>query len=201
MKKILSTQRNRIYRLFKDSLKCCSCDYSYDTSALEFHHIVPANKLEDIPKLIAVGDYNLILEEFNKCAVLCSNCHNIIHNSMNIKNITNVSKSLTLVDTNYFKELCNMLNVLVDEVISEEIEEHNEILEEKLNKKKRQEKLLDILMEHEGELFSQLNKTKIAEQLCVSEKTINRDLYNLKQQNIFRNNEFIEFLTEEELPG
>lgn len=37
-KKILATQRSRMYRLFKESLKCCSCGYDRDSSALEFHH-------------------------------------------------------------------------------------------------------------------------------------------------------------------
>lgn len=189
-KKILSTQRNRIYRLFKDSLKCCSCSYDYDTSALEFHHIIPANKLEDIPKLIATGDYDSILEEFDKCAVLCSNCHNIIHNSMEIKNITDVAKSLTSVDTSYFKELCNMLNILVDENNSDETEEQNENIDVLVykNKMTKQEKL-NILKKHlidfySGSKVSDLNRSEIANELSFEKTMVWRYINQLKEEQL-----------------
>ena len=189
-KRILATQRSRMYRLFKESLKCCSCGYDRDSSALEFHHIIPSDKLEELPKLVSMGDYDVILAEFKKCAVVCSNCHNIIHNSTNAKVALEVVKALIPVDTTYFKELCESFNVLVDDTVEDENDQESSseniellVAEEKLNKKKRMEILIDHLIEkYDGTATDNLKAAKIARDLSFNRITVSRYIEQLKTE-------------------
>jgi 5-methylcytosine-specific restriction endonuclease McrA len=189
-KRILATQRSRMYRLFKESLKCCSCGYDRDSSALEFHHIIPVDKLEEIPKLVSIGDYDIIISEFKKCAVICSNCHNIIHNSTNAKVALEVVKALIPVNTTYFKELCEAFNVLVDDTVEDENDQESSseniellVAEEKLNKKKRMEILIDHLIEkYDGIATDNLKAAKIARDLSFNRITVSRYIEQLKTE-------------------
>ena len=56
--------------------KCECCGYNKNISALEFHHIDPSTKkfTLDSRTLERKSDKEII-EEFNKCKLLCSNCH------------------------------------------------------------------------------------------------------------------------------
>lgn len=70
---------SRWLRDYKSQLSCTSCGFSHH-AALDFHHIDPSTKNK------AIGDFRgsvctkeMILEEIAKCAVLCSNCHRIMH--------------------------------------------------------------------------------------------------------------------------
>lgn len=189
-KRILATQRSRMYRVFKESLKCCSCGYDRDSSALEFHHIIPSDKLEELPKLVSMGDYDVILAEFKKCAVVCSNCHNIIHNSTNAKVALEVVKALIPVDTTYFKELCESFNVLVDDTVEDENDQESSseniellVAEEKLNKKKRMEILIDHLIEkYDGTATDNLKAAKIARDLSFDRTTVSRYIKQIKTE-------------------
>jgi hypothetical protein len=62
--------------------KCISCGYNKCSAALEFHHIDPSNKTNQISRMLT-SKWNIILEELNKCILLCSNCHAEHHNSNN----------------------------------------------------------------------------------------------------------------------
>ena len=189
-KKILATQRSRMYRLFKESLKCCSCGYDRDSSALEFHHIIPSDKLEELPKLVSMGHYDVILAEFRKCAVVCSNCHNIIHNSTNANVALDVAKALVPVNTTYFKELCEAFNVLVDEEIEDDIEVSNsteniEILVAAT--RQRNASTLEMLRQHlidnyNGVATSDLHQSKIAQELSISDASVSRGIKKLQKQ-------------------
>jgi hypothetical protein len=65
------------FREYKKTLKCNRCGYS-DYRALEFHH-TDDNK-EGNPCVIARHrSWKKVMEELNKCEVLCSNCHRIEH--------------------------------------------------------------------------------------------------------------------------
>ena len=60
---------------------CCSkCGYNNNLAALEFHHIDPSKKNFKLDaRKLSNCTWNKILEEFNKCKLLCSNCHAEIH--------------------------------------------------------------------------------------------------------------------------
>lgn len=59
--------------------KCTKCGYMKCFMALDFHHLNPDDKDFSIS-----ANYNRkwesLVEELNKCVLLCSNCHREIHN-------------------------------------------------------------------------------------------------------------------------
>ena len=60
-------------------IKCNRCPETH-TSCLEFHHIDPNEKELEIAKVVQMGwGKKRILEEINKCELLCSNCHRKEH--------------------------------------------------------------------------------------------------------------------------
>jgi hypothetical protein len=83
----LSTRKRRILRRrkwfdrYKDTLSCKSCSESRNP-ALQFHHKVPANKIDNVSDMANRGySKKAILQEVNKCEVLCANCHAVKHHS------------------------------------------------------------------------------------------------------------------------
>ena len=61
--------------------KCERCGYDKNISAFDFHHRDPKNKDSQLDmRHLSNSNMNWIIEEFEKCDVLCSNCHREIHN-------------------------------------------------------------------------------------------------------------------------
>jgi predicted transcriptional regulator len=59
---------------------CCQlCSFSEYFGALEFHHIDPKTKDDGVSKLIRGKITQKIIDEINKCVLVCSNCHKMIH--------------------------------------------------------------------------------------------------------------------------
>lgn len=58
--------------------KCVMCGYNRCLQALEFHHLDPSKK---DPNFQRVGNksFDSIRAEFEKCKLVCSNCHREIH--------------------------------------------------------------------------------------------------------------------------
>jgi len=57
---------------------CSECGYDENPIALEYHHKNSENKEMDISTMITQGlSFNRILNEIDKCKVLCSCCHKI----------------------------------------------------------------------------------------------------------------------------
>ena len=46
---------------------------------LDFHHNDPSEKNEDISTLVRKGNKERVLNEIEKCSILCANCHRDIH--------------------------------------------------------------------------------------------------------------------------
>lgn len=68
------------YRIFKKKKlvelkggKCYNCGYNKCLKALQFHHLNPKEKLFQISRYD--GSFKKILNESNKCILLCANCH------------------------------------------------------------------------------------------------------------------------------
>lgn len=61
---------------------CCEkCGYDKNLSALEFHHKEPGKKESQLDiRTLSNSSMKWILEEFDKCKVLCANCHREEHN-------------------------------------------------------------------------------------------------------------------------
>ena len=65
--------------------KCEICNYDKCNSSLTFHHINDFNKLFEIDNRVCNGyKYERLLEEVNKCQLLCHNCHMELHHPNNL---------------------------------------------------------------------------------------------------------------------
>lgn len=59
---------------------CSICGYTGCESSLHFHHVVSDNKIIEInTTVISRRALDLIIEELNKCVLVCCNCHGEIH--------------------------------------------------------------------------------------------------------------------------
>ena len=63
---------------FKEEKKCKKCGESR-FFVLDFHHVNPKDKEENISRLIASGVPKKIWAEIDKTEVLCRNCHQAFH--------------------------------------------------------------------------------------------------------------------------
>lgn len=75
--------RRSWYQEIKSTLKCfiCSEDKPW---RLGFHHLDPTEKELEISLMISKGtSKQKIIEEMNKCIVVCHNCHADIHHKLN----------------------------------------------------------------------------------------------------------------------
>ena len=55
--------------------KCIKCGYNKSLSALTFHHRDPEQKTFQIAKNYNAMTFELLVDEVNKCDLLCANCH------------------------------------------------------------------------------------------------------------------------------
>lgn len=66
-------------RKYKQRAGCRLCGENSSADVLDFHHIHPGAKKMSITEMArSTGLFN-ILEEIEKCVVLCSNCHRKMH--------------------------------------------------------------------------------------------------------------------------
>lgn len=56
----------------------CGWDGELFPEQLDFHHFDPKTKIKEVSKLTSAS-YDKIIEEINKCVVLCRNCHYLYH--------------------------------------------------------------------------------------------------------------------------
>jgi hypothetical protein len=64
--------------------KCVRCGYSKYIGALEFHHIDPSKKDFTISHLKRYTFNKKVIDELDKCILVCANCHREIHNELNL---------------------------------------------------------------------------------------------------------------------
>ena len=67
------------YIEYRSKLSCIRC-LENDPICLDFHHIDPSTKIEEVPLMVHKGcSIQTILNEIAKCIVLCANCHRKEH--------------------------------------------------------------------------------------------------------------------------
>lgn len=76
-------QRRVVFNEYKKTLKCKECGFSHP-AALDFHHRNPDEKEYTISQMIVDKPFEYLLEEIEKCDVLCANCHRILHYEENL---------------------------------------------------------------------------------------------------------------------
>ena len=64
------------FKLFKG---CSHCGYKDNPVALQFHHVDPSTKVENVSTIrrSSWSQWKKIKAEIRKCIVLCANCHSI----------------------------------------------------------------------------------------------------------------------------
>lgn len=78
-KKRIRKERRVWFQDLKKTLKCNKCPES-DWRTLDFHHKDPSEKDWEVANMVRSGwSQKTILEEMEKCEVLCSNCHRKEH--------------------------------------------------------------------------------------------------------------------------
>lgn len=72
-------RRDKIIRLkLQMGGECSECGYNKNFAALDFHHLDPSVKKFGI-NTNTKGTREQLLEEANKCVLLCRNCHSSTH--------------------------------------------------------------------------------------------------------------------------
>ena len=81
-KTAVNKRRRKIKRILVEEHggKCSRCGFDEHVCALEFHHLDPSQKEGKIIGTTASLDRQRA--EANKCDLLCSNCHQIVHHGL-----------------------------------------------------------------------------------------------------------------------
>jgi transcription elongation factor Elf1 len=66
------------FKSYKQNIVCKVCGES-EPSCLDFHHINPKTKKFSIGSQVQSQTVESLIEEINKCVVLCANCHRKLH--------------------------------------------------------------------------------------------------------------------------
>lgn len=67
------------YREMKNTVLCTGCGENHPAT-LELHHIDPSTKVAAVSSLVYNGaDMTTVHAEYDKCTVLCGNCHSKEH--------------------------------------------------------------------------------------------------------------------------
>ncbi len=76
----MKINREAIRSLFGGA--CRKCGYKACLAALDFHHLDPKTKTGNVLKIIKSRGKHAAIEEAKKCILLCSNCHDELHDGM-----------------------------------------------------------------------------------------------------------------------
>lgn len=78
-------QKTRSQKIKRDIIKalggkCSACGYGKNIAAMEFHHVDPSRKTLHLDAR-SLGNMSVdkLLQESEKCILLCSNCHRELH--------------------------------------------------------------------------------------------------------------------------
>lgn len=93
----------KMYLMMLKGNKCACCGNNFITlKTAHFHHIDSATKKHNISDMLNNYSIDKIIEETNKCILLCSHCHINLH--------TIHGKKVTAKETNSFIKLYQDIN-------------------------------------------------------------------------------------------
>jgi hypothetical protein len=76
----LRALKRKMYLIELRGSKCEICGYNRNLSVLEFHHIEKDSKESQLDqRKLSNSNMDFIMKEFEKCQVLCANCHRETH--------------------------------------------------------------------------------------------------------------------------
>lgn len=77
---VMRALKRKYYLIFLRGGKCQNCGYDKNLSAIDFHHKNPETKKFQLDqRTLSNSSMKAIMEEFEKCEVLCANCHRECH--------------------------------------------------------------------------------------------------------------------------
>jgi predicted nucleic acid-binding Zn ribbon protein len=101
LKNQTNTYHSQTMRALKRKLKlvemmggfCSSCGYNKNVSALHFHHKDYKTKEFKLDmRVLSNRRWEAIIEEVNKCEILCANCHAEVHNpELSLENVRRIT--------------------------------------------------------------------------------------------------------------
>ncbi len=80
----LELKRRELYQRLMRDLKingCAICGYNKCNASLIFHHVNPEDKKYPLTQIDSISNRKLV-NELNKCILLCCNCHGEIHSKL-----------------------------------------------------------------------------------------------------------------------
>lgn len=93
MKNKYQEKKNVIQEL-KSQCKCAKCGDNRGY-VLDYHHIDPSQKEDDIARMTSnTSSWDKVFEEINKCIVLCANCHREFHHFNSLDSSFTIEKYL-----------------------------------------------------------------------------------------------------------
>lgn len=72
--------------------KCVRCGYARCVAALEFHHRDPAAKKFNVSVENILRRWEIVLEEAQKCDLLCANCHRELEDALYVETMVAFSE-------------------------------------------------------------------------------------------------------------
>ncbi len=140
--------------------KCSVCDYNKCLGALHFHHVHPEEKKFTIASY-GFNKFDSLVEELDKCILVCSNCHSEIHAG--------------LIDA---VEIYNNQNNIFPKYIKQEVESKPHKIKEPVTRpsKRPEKELLE-------KLVWEMSCVKIGEMFGVSDNAVNKwcKFYDIKK--------------------
>lgn len=81
IRKKINFEKNKNFLIEKELLTdCIICGFSKENFiAIDFHHINPDEKENEISNLIQKGNQEKLYNEAKKCVCMCRNCHALYH--------------------------------------------------------------------------------------------------------------------------
>lgn len=77
---VMRSLKRKLHLITLRGGKCEKCEYNKNIAALDFHHRDPSQKKFQLDqRTLSNTSMKLILLEFEKCDILCSNCHREHH--------------------------------------------------------------------------------------------------------------------------
>ena len=68
--------KNSLVAIFKLESGCVDCGYDKDPQALDLDH-VRGDKIAVVSRLVKTASLERIVDELDKCEVVCANCHRL----------------------------------------------------------------------------------------------------------------------------
>lgn len=104
---VLRALKRKMYLINLRGGKCEICGYDKNLAVLEFHHIEKGTKESQLDqRKLSNSSMEFILNEFEKCKILCANCHRETHNPD--LEIEKVSKKISEFDLERSEKWINL---------------------------------------------------------------------------------------------